>query len=133
MTTTTVMRKQLFINNEWRDAAGSKTIEVVNPATEEVIAEVASAEQADVDAAVAAARAAFEGPWAKLAPRERGRLVWRIGEKLMERADEIAHLETLHNGKPIFESRQIEVPAAAECFQYYAGWADKIHGETVPV
>jgi len=133
MTTTTVMRKQLFINNEWRDASGGKALEVVNPATEEVIAEVASAEQADVDAAVAAARAALDGPWAKLSARDRGRLVWRIGERLLERADEIARLETLHNGKPIFESRQIEIPAAAECFQYYAGWADKIHGETVPV
>ena len=133
MTTTAVMRKQLFINGEWRDAAGGKTIEVVNPATEEVIAEVASAEQSDVDAAVAAARAALDGPWGKMSARERGRLVWKIGEKLMERADEIARLETLHNGKPIFESRQIEVPAAAECFQYFAGWADKIHGETIPV
>ena len=133
MSTTAVMRKQLFVDGAWRDAAGGKTIEVVNPATEEVIAEVASAEQGDVDAAVAAARAAFDGPWAKLSARERGRLVWKIGEKLMERADEIARLETLHNGKPIFESRQIEVPAAAECFQYFAGWADKIHGETIPV
>jgi len=133
MPTTSVMRKQLFINGEWREAAGRKTIEVVNPATEEVIAEVASAEQADVDAAVAAARAAFDGPWSKLSARERGRIVWKIGEKLMEKADEIARLETLHNGKPIFESRQIEVPAAAECFQYFAGWADKIHGETIPV
>jgi acyl-CoA reductase-like NAD-dependent aldehyde dehydrogenase len=130
---TTVLRKQLFINNEWRDAAGGTTLEVVNPATEEVIAEVASAERADVDAAVAAARAALDGPWSTLSARERGRLVWKIGERLMERADEIARLETLHNGKPIFESRHIEVPAAAECFQYYAGWADKIHGETVPV
>jgi aldehyde dehydrogenase (NAD+) len=133
MTTTSVTRKQLFINNEWRDAAGRRTIEVINPATEEVIAEVASAEKSDVDAAVAAARAALDGPWGKLSARERGRLVWKIGEQLMERADEIARLETLHNGKPIFESRHIEVPAAAECFQYYAGWADKIHGETVPV
>jgi acyl-CoA reductase-like NAD-dependent aldehyde dehydrogenase len=133
MTTTAVMRKQLFINGEWRDGAGGKTIEVVNPATEEVIAEVAAAEQGDVDAAVAAARAAFDGPWAKLSARERGALVWKIGERLMEKADEIARLETLHNGKPIFESRHIEVPAAAECFQYFAGWADKIHGETIPV
>src|SRR5437763_3380238 len=133
MTTTAVMRKQLFSNGEWRDAAGGKTIEVVTPATEEVIAEVASAERADVDAAAAAARAALDGPWGKLSARERGKIVWRIGERLLERADEIARLETLHNGKPIFESRQIEVPAAAECFQYYAGWADKIHGETVPV
>jgi acyl-CoA reductase-like NAD-dependent aldehyde dehydrogenase len=127
------MRKQLFINGEWREAATGTTIEVVNPATEEVIAEVASAEQSDVDAAVAAARAAFDGSWSKLSARERGRLVWKIGEKLTERADEIARLETIHNGKPIFESRHIEVPAAAECFQYFAGWADKIHGETIPV
>ena len=133
MTTTAVMRKQLFINNEWRDAAGKATLEVVNPATEEVIAEVASAERSDVDAAVAAARAALDGPWAAMSARDRGRLVWKIGERLMERADEIARLETLHNGKPIFESRQIEVPGAAECFQYFAGWADKIHGETIPV
>jgi len=127
------MRKQLFINGEWRDAAGGQTIAVVNPATEEVIAEVASADASDVDAAVTAARAAFDGPWAKLSARERGKLVWKIGERLMEKADEIAHLETIHNGKPIFESRHIEVPAAAECFQYFAGWADKIHGETIPV
>src|SRR6476646_10480912 len=109
MTTTMITRRQLFINNEWRDAAGGKTLEVVNPATEEVIAEVASAEQADVDAAVAAARAAFDGPWGRLSARERGKLIWKIGERLMERADEVARLETLHNGKPIFESRNIEV------------------------
>ena len=133
MTTAAIGRKQLFINGEWRDASGGHTIDVINPATEEVIAEVASAEKADVDAAVAAARAALDGPWGKLSARERGRLIWKIGERLLEKADEIARLETLHNGKPIFESRQIEVPASAECLQYYAGWADKIHGETVPV
>src|SRR5262245_12211187 len=133
MTTTAVNRKQLFINNEWRDASAGRTLDVVNPATEEVIAEVASAEQADVDAAVAAARAALGGAWGRMSARDRGKLVWKIGEKLMERSDDIARLETLHNGKPIFESRHIEVPAAAECFQYYAGWADKIHGETIPV
>ena len=106
----------------------------MNPATEEVIAEVASAEQADVDAAVAARRAPRStGRGASSRRASAGKLVWKIGERLMERADEIARLETLHNGKPIFESRQIEVPAAAECFQYFAGWADKIHGETVPV
>ena len=127
------MRDQLFINNKWHDAADGKTMDVVNPATEEVIAVVPSAAQGDVDLAVAAARAALDGPWSQLSARERGRLVWAIGEKLLERIDEIARLETLHNGKPIFESRQIEVPAAAECFQYYAGWADKIHGETIPV
>jgi len=133
MTSTTLIRRRLFINGEWRDSAGGRTIDVINPATEDVIAEVASAEQADVDAAVAAARAALDGPWATVSARDRGRLLWKIGEKLLERADEIARLETLHNGKPIFESRQIEIPASAECFQYYAGWADKIHGETIPV
>jgi acyl-CoA reductase-like NAD-dependent aldehyde dehydrogenase len=127
------MRKQLFINNEWRDAEGRKTLDVVNPATEEIVAEVPSADRADVDAAVRAARAALNGPWSKMSARDRGRLVWKLGDRLLERADEIARLETLHNGKPIFESRQIEVPAAAECFQYYAGWADKLHGETIPV
>ncbi|HZT76235.1 MAG TPA: aldehyde dehydrogenase family protein, partial [Vicinamibacterales bacterium] len=105
MTTAAATRKQLFIDNAWRDASGGTTLDVINPATEEVIAQVASAEQADVDAAVDAARAALDGPWGKLSARERGRLVWKIGEKLMERADEIARLETLHNGKPIFESR----------------------------
>src|SRR5881409_2432230 len=133
MPTTALMRKQLFIDGEWRDAVGGRTIEVVNPATEEVIAEVPVAGPDDVNAAVAAARAALDGPWSRLSARERGRLIWRIGEKLLEQADEIARLETLHNGKPIFESRHIEVPAAAECFQYFAGWADKIHGETIPV
>jgi acyl-CoA reductase-like NAD-dependent aldehyde dehydrogenase len=127
------MRDKLFINNEWRDADAGGTLDVINPATEDTIASVPSAGQSDLDRAVAAARAALDGPWGRLSARERGRLVWNVGEKLMEKADEIARLETLHNGKPIFESRQIEVPAAAECFQYFAGWADKIHGETIPV
>jgi acyl-CoA reductase-like NAD-dependent aldehyde dehydrogenase len=133
MPTTAVMQKQLFIDNEWRDATGRQTLDVINPATEEVIATVAAAEPSDVDAAVAAARAALAGPWGRMSARDRGKLVWKLGETLLERADQIATLETLHNGKPIFEARQIEVPAAAECFQYYAGWADKIHGETIPV
>ena len=133
MATILMDHKKLLINNEWRDASGGKTMDVINPATEEVVTSVASAERSDVDEAVNAARAAFVGPWAKMSARERGRLISRLADRLMERADEIARLETLHNGKPIFESRQIEIPAAAECFEYYAGWADKIHGETVPV
>jgi aldehyde dehydrogenase (NAD+) len=127
------MKKQLLIDNVWRDAAGGKTMEVINPATEEVIATVASADKSDVDEAVKAARAALNGPWGKMSARERGRLVSKLADRLLERADEVARLETLHNGKPIFESRQIEIPAAAECFEYYAGWADKIMGETIPV
>jgi aldehyde dehydrogenase (NAD+) len=125
--------KQLFINNEWRPSSSGKTMPVVNPATEEVIAEVPSADKADVDLAVAAARAALAGPWSQLSARERGRLVRKLGERLMERADDVARLETLHNGKPISESRHIEIPAAAECFEYYGGWSDKVMGETIPV
>ncbi len=129
----TVERKSLLINGEWIDAGDGKTMPVINPATEEVIAEVASAAREDVDRAVNAARAALDGPWSKMSARERGRLIYKLGERLMERVDEVARLETLHNGKPIHESRHVEIPAAAECLQYYAGWADKIHGETIPV
>jgi acyl-CoA reductase-like NAD-dependent aldehyde dehydrogenase len=128
-----ITSNHLFINNEWHPSSSGKTMSVVNPATEEVIAEVASADKTDVDAAVEAARAALHGPWVALSARERGRLVRQLGERLMARADEIARLETLHNGKPIFESRHIEIPAAAECLEYYAGWADKVMGETIPV
>jgi acyl-CoA reductase-like NAD-dependent aldehyde dehydrogenase len=125
--------RQLFIDGEWTPGATGRQIDVVDPATEQVIATVPSAGKEDIDRAVAAARAALSGPWAKTSARDRGRLLWAIGERIFARADDIARLETLHNGKPIFEARQIEIPAAAECFQYYAGWADKIHGETIPV
>jgi aldehyde dehydrogenase (NAD+) len=127
------LRNQLYINNEWRSADSGRTLDVVNPATEDVIAAVPAAEQADLELAVEAARAALSGPWSQLSPRERGRFVWNIGQRLLDTADEVARLETLHNGKPITESRHIDIPAAAACFQYYAGWADKIHGETIPV
>jgi aldehyde dehydrogenase (NAD+) len=126
-------QKDLLINNEWRAAASGQTMEVINPATEEVIASVASAGKDDLDAAVAAARTALNGPWAAMAARERGRLVRKLGDRLLERADEIARLETLHNGKPISESRNVEIPASAECFEYYGGWSDKVMGETIPV
>jgi len=106
---------------------------VVNPATEEAIGDVPSAAAPDLDLAVNAARAALDGPWGQMSARERGRLVRKLGERLLDRADEVARLETLHNGKPISESRQIEIPAAAECFEYYGGWSDKVMGETIPV
>jgi acyl-CoA reductase-like NAD-dependent aldehyde dehydrogenase len=108
-------------------------MDVVNPATEEVVTAVACAGREDLDAAVSAARAALAGPWSAMSARERGRLVRKLGERLIERADEIARLETVHNGKPISESRHIEIPAAAECFEYYGGWSDKVMGETIPV
>ncbi len=133
MTTTGIDARKMLIGSEWCEAEGGKTLDVVNPATEEIIATVPAAGPTDVDAAVRAARAALDGPWAAMPARDRGRLLWKLGERLMERADEVARLETLHNGKPITESRHIEIPMAAECFQYYAGWADKIQGATIPV
>jgi aldehyde dehydrogenase (NAD+) len=133
MSATAVEQKKLLIDNDWRPAASGRTMAVINPATEEVIAEVAAADGSDVDAAVAAARAALTGPWGRISARERGRLVRKLADRLMEKLEEVARLETLHNGKPISESRNIEIPAAAECFEYYAGWADKVMGETIPV
>ena len=97
---------RLFIDGEFRDAKGSSTFPTINPATEEAITDVASASVEDVDAAVAAAREAFEnGPWAEMPARERGRIIWKIGELLRDNVEEVAILETLDNGKPIFESR----------------------------
>jgi aldehyde dehydrogenase (NAD+) len=126
-------QKRLFINNEWRPSASGATMEVVNPATEEVIADVPSADSGDVDAAAGAARAALDGEWGRISARERGRLVRKLADRLLACADEVARLETLHNGKPITESRKVEIPMAVECFEYYAGWADKVLGETIPV
>ncbi len=125
--------RQMHIDGQWLAASTGDTQPVINPATEEVIATVPSASSIDVDAAVGAARKALNGPWGQMSARERGRLIWKVGQELMNRADQVGRLETLHNGKPIFESRQIDIPAAAECLEYYAGWADKIHGETIPV
>ncbi|MGH9370021.1 MAG: aldehyde dehydrogenase family protein [Vicinamibacterales bacterium] len=133
MSITTGERKYLLINNEWRPSASGKTMEVTNPATEEVVAEVPAADAADVDSAVVAARAALDGPWGRMSARDRGRLVRKLADRLVERADDVARLETLHNGKPITESRHIEIPLAAECFDYFAGWSDKVMGETIPV
>ena len=125
---------RLFIDGEFRDAKGSETFPTINPATEEAITDVASASVEDVDAAVAAAREAFEnGPWADMPARERGRIIWKIGDLLRDNVEEVAILETLDNGKPIFESRYVDVPMVADVFQYYAGWADKVHGEVIPV
>ncbi len=126
--------RKLFIGGEWTAAATGQTFETVNPATEEVLAVVARAGTEDVNRAVTAARRAFEdGPWPKMSASERGRLIWKMGDLLMERADEVARIETLDNGKPIFESRQVDVPAAADVFFYFAGYATKNHGETFPV
>jgi len=123
---------RLFIGGEWQDAASGKTFEVIDPARAEVVTEVAEADAADIDRAVRAARAAFEGDWRRMMPRQRGRLMWKLAERLEERKDEIALVETLNNGKPLFESG-IDVAMAIQTYEYYAGWATKIEGETIPV
>jgi aldehyde dehydrogenase (NAD+) len=125
---------QLFINGKWQDALSGETFETMNPATEAVINRCAKGDTRDVDLAVAAARKAYEeGPWASMSATERGRFVHRIGELIMQHADEMAYLETIQTGKTISESRNIEIPMAADVFRYFAGWADKLHGETIPV
>ena len=124
---------RLFIGGEWVDAEGGKTFETTNPATEEVVTEVAAASEGDVDRAVSAASEALEGAWGKTSPRDRGRLLWKIADALEARIDEFAVVETIDNGKPIFESRYVDVPAAIDALRYFAGWADKIHGDTMAV
>jgi acyl-CoA reductase-like NAD-dependent aldehyde dehydrogenase len=125
---------KLFIGGKWVDASSGKTFPTVNPATGETLAAIAEANEQDVAAAVDAAYAAFHsGPWPAMSASERGRLLWRIGDLIDKYNEELGTLETLDNGKPIFESRQVDMPMVAEVFRYYAGWATKIHGETVPV
>ena len=129
-----IQPKQLYINGEWREASSGASFETINPATGEVLTTVACASAEDVDAAVLAARKAFEkGPWSTMSASDRGKLLWRLADRLEEKREEFAMLETLDNGKPIFETSYIDVPQAVECFRYFAGWATKIQGETIPV
>ena len=116
----------LFIDGELRPAASGETFTTINPATEMEIAEVALAGPEDVDRAVRAARAAFEGPWGRMPAKERGKIVFRIARMIQERARELAIVESIDGGKPIKESRDVDVPIAAAHFFYYAGWADKL-------
>lgn len=127
--------KKLFINNEWVEAANGERFATVNPATGEALAEVALAGEADVDAAVSAAREAFErGEWGqKMSGAQRGELLWRLADLIEAHADELAELETLDNGKPIRVARRGDIPSAIKHLRYYAGWADKIEGSTIPV
>jgi len=116
----------LFIGGEFVAAKSGKSFETINPATEQVLAKVAEAGQADVDRAVKAARKAYDKVWSKLKPTERGKYIYRIARMLQERAREFAAIESLDGGKPIRESRDIDIPLAAAHFFYYAGWADKL-------
>ena len=126
--------RQLFINGEWADSASGRTFETPNPATGETLARVAEGEAEDIDRAVKAARRAFEeGPWGRMTPSERGRIIWRIGDLIYEHLDELAQLESLDNGKPFAVAQAADVPLAADLFQYMAGWATKIEGNTINI
>lgn len=126
--------RPMLINGKWVQALGGGSFPTFNPATGEPIANVAAGEKADVDLAVAAARAAFEtGPWSRLTASERGRLLLKLADLLEKNLEEFARLESLDNGKPLGVARVADVPLAIDLFRYMAGWATKIHGRTFPI
>ncbi len=126
--------KKLLIGGDWFNAASGKTFPTYNPATGDVLAQVAEGDRTDVDRAVIAARKAFEnGPWPRLTASERGRLIWKLADLLETHAEEFAQLESLDNGKPVTVARAADVPLAVDLFRYMAGWATKIEGNTIPL
>jgi len=116
----------LFIGGEFVESAGGGSFKTVNPATEEVLADITAGTTEDVDRAVRAARTAYQGVWGRLSGADRGKYLFRIARILQERAREFSVLETIDNGKPIKESRDVDIPLAAAHFFYHAGWADKL-------
>ncbi|WP_066902957.1 aldehyde dehydrogenase family protein [Millisia brevis] len=124
---------QLFIGGQWVDAASGQTFETRDPATGQVLTSVAHGGAEDVDRAVRAARKAFEGEWSLWTPAQRQRLLFRIGEAIYDHAEELAQLESLDNGKSAGVAQAVDITWVAELFQYYAGWATKIEGRTIPV
>jgi phenylacetaldehyde dehydrogenase len=126
---------KLLIDGDWVEAASGQTFATINPATEEMLAEVAHGQAEDIARAVRAARRAFDddSPWRRMNASDRGRIIWRISELIEEHADEFAMLESLDNGKPFAVARAADVPLAADLFRYMAGWPTKITGSTVPI
>lgn len=126
--------KKLYIDGKWQESVTGRTFETVNPATGEQLAVVSEANADDVNAAVEAARKAFDqGPWSKMSAAERSRLIYKLADLMEENKEELAQLDTLDNGKPIRETTAADIPLAIEHFRYYAGWATKIVGQTIPV
>src|SRR4030088_991676 len=126
--------QKILINGKWVEAASGKTFPTFNPATGETLSRVAEGDKEDIDRAVKAARAAFDvGPWAKITPSERGRMIWKLGDLIEAHLEEFAQLESLDNGKPLSVARVADVPLAADLFRYMAGWATKIEGNTIPI
>lgn len=128
--TDTLPPGQLLIDGAWRDAADGATLPVTDPCTGAVFAQVAAAGVADVNAAVAAARRAFDGPWAATPPAQRARLLWRLAELIDRDADALAALEVRNTGKPLAMARRFDIAMAAECLRYHAGWCTKLEGAT---
>ncbi|MGC2332588.1 MAG: aldehyde dehydrogenase family protein, partial [Candidatus Acidiferrales bacterium] len=128
-------KRQLLINGKWVDAASGKTFPTYNPATGEVLAHVAEGDKEDIDRAVAAARAAFDNkaPWRNITPSERGRVIWKLADLLEKRAEEFAQLECLDQGKPLGLTRMVDIPTSIDQLRYYAGWATKVEGSTIPI
>src|SRR5258708_22338297 len=130
----TATPRQLFINGQWAQAASGKTFATPNPATGQTLANIAEGDAEDINRAVAAARAAFDdGPWGTMTPSERGRIIWRIGDLILEHAEELAQLESLDNGKPYDVAKAADVPLAADLFHYMAGWATKVEGNSINI
>lgn len=125
--------KKMLIDGQWLPAASGKTFPVTDPATGEVIAQVAEGDKVDIDHGVKAARRAFEASaWPTMSPSARGKLIWRIGDLIQEHLDELAELESLDNGKPFEVAKVADVPLAADMFHYMAGWTTKRHGINHP-
>jgi aldehyde dehydrogenase (NAD+) len=124
---------ELLINNRWLPSESGKTFATVNPATGEEICQVAEADAADVEKAVKAARAAFEGPWRKMRASERGQMLHRLADLIEKNADQLARLESLDNGKPLSIAKAVDVAKTVACYRYFAGWADKVQGKTIPI
>lgn len=129
-----IRHTECFIDGKWVPSASGKTFETVNPATEEVIAQVAEGDSEDIDRAATAARNAFESKaWSGMDARDRGRLLYRLADLIEEEKDELAALESLDNGKPVKDAKAADLPLVIDCLRYYAGFADKIMGSTIPV
>jgi len=124
----------LLINNRWVPSESGRTFATINPSTGEEICQVAEADKADVDKAVKAARVAFEqGPWKKMRASERGRLLHRLADLIEKDSETLARLETLDNGKPLHVAKAVDVAKTIACYRYFAGWADKVQGKTIPI
>lgn len=129
-----VRQTNMFIGGKWQESRSGKRFKTINPVNEQVIAEIPEGNEADVDTAVKAARAAFEsGPWHKMDARDRGRVMNKLADLMEANLEELAALETLDNGKPISDARAADVPLAIDCLRYYAGWSDKLTGDTIPI